>query len=47
MQTTGPLINNAVYQWSIDHAFPALIFLWTAFMSFISVLFVNSVGFFS
>lgn len=44
MQTTGPLINNVIYRWSIDHAVPAAIFLWTACSSLVSLLLVSSLG---
>ncbi|UTT94829.1 hypothetical protein NDA17_000267 [Ustilago hordei] len=46
LQTFGPLINNVIYGWSVDHAMPALVFFWTSFMSFSSLMFVTSVGFF-
>lgn len=46
MQTVGPLINNAIYQWSIDHSVPYLVFLWTATVSFTTLSFVTLADFF-
>lgn len=38
----SPLINNAIYRWSIDHGLPALVFFWTAFTCFCGVMFIAS-----
>lgn len=46
MTTVGPLINNAIYQRSIDHGLPALVFFWTSCLSLLSLSFVNSISFF-
>lgn len=46
MTTVGPLVNNFLYQWSIDHSVPYLVFLWTATLSFITMLFVTLAGLF-
>jgi len=45
--TVGPLLNNAIYTWSVDHAVPALVFFWTSCSSLISLVFVALVGLFS
>lgn len=47
MLTVGPLLNNVIYTWSIDHAMPALIFFWTSCSSLISLVFVALVGLFA
>ncbi|TKY90608.1 hypothetical protein EX895_000606 [Sporisorium graminicola] len=44
MMTVGPLINNAIYQWSIDHSVSFLVFLWTATLSLITLMFVTLAG---
>ena len=44
--TFGPLVNNAIYFWSIDHAVPGLVFFWTATLSTTSLILVTSVGLF-
>ncbi|SJX60432.1 uncharacterized protein SRS1_11736 [Sporisorium reilianum f. sp. reilianum] len=44
MTTVGPLINNALYQWSIDHSVSYLVFLWTASLSFTTLVFVTLAG---
>ena len=45
MTTVGPLINNAIYSWSIDHHIPSLVFFWTAAVSLLSIMFVSLAGF--
>lgn len=42
--TFGPLINNAIYRWSIDNGVPSLVFFWTSLQSILSLCFVFSVG---
>lgn len=47
LQTFGPLINNSIYRWSIDHAVPALVFFWTSCSSFGALTFVASSSLFA
>lgn len=47
MTTVGPLINNAIYRWSIDHALPALVFFWTSCLSLLAFVFIASLNFVS
>ncbi|SPO20973.1 uncharacterized protein UTRI_00450 [Ustilago trichophora] len=47
LQTFGPLVNNSIYRWSIDHAVPALVFFWTSCSSFGALTFVASSSLFA
>ena len=40
----GPLLNNAIYRWSIDQALPATVFFWTSIQSLLSLAFVAAAG---
>ncbi len=44
--TFGPLINNAIYRWSMDHGVYGLVFFYTSWQSFMSLLAVACLGFF-